>query len=42
MPPLFDDLVGEQQHRRGHLKAERTGRLEIDAKLEFCRLSRYR
>jgi hypothetical protein len=32
---LFDDLVGAQQYRRRHFKAERLGNLEIEDKLEF-------
>src|SRR5262249_44730155 len=35
---LFDDLVGAQQDRCWHFEADRLGRLEIEDKLEFCRL----
>jgi hypothetical protein len=36
--PLFDHLVGAQQGRRGHLKTERFGGLEIEDRFEFVDL----
>jgi hypothetical protein len=35
---LFDHLVGQQLQRVGHLDAQRSGRLQVDDKLEFCGL----
>jgi hypothetical protein len=35
---LFDHLVGDGEHCRRHLNAERPSRLEVDDKLEFDRL----
>jgi len=33
--PLFDQLVGEQLDRIGHVEAKCPGRLQVDQKLEF-------
>src|SRR5271166_4552521 len=35
---LLDHLVGDGEHPRGHLDAERARRLQVDDKLEFGRL----
>jgi hypothetical protein len=35
---LFDHLIGAEQHRLRHAQAERLYRLEVDRKLELCRL----
>jgi hypothetical protein len=31
----FDHLVGNREHRRGHLDAERSRRLKVEGELEF-------
>src|SRR6516225_8436711 len=36
--PSFNELVGEQLDRVGHLDAERSGRLQVDHELKFRRL----
>jgi hypothetical protein len=36
--PLFDHLVGEQQHRLGNAQAERLRGLDVDRELELGRL----
>jgi hypothetical protein len=35
--PSLDHLVGADQNRVGHRKAERLGGLEVHDHLEFCR-----
>jgi hypothetical protein len=35
---LFDHLVGAGQQRVGYGETERLGRLEVQEKLDFCRL----
>jgi hypothetical protein len=38
---LFDHLVGTCEQHRGHFDAERPRCLEVDDKLEFCRLQHW-